>query len=67
MDALFYTILILCLGVVAILVMGLGNFGRAGEDGARKSNKMMQYRIMAQAAAVGLIVIAILFERSGGN
>lgn len=64
---LFYAILLLCFGVVVILALGLGNFAKGSEDGAKKSNKMMQYRIMAQAAAVALIVVVILIERSGGN
>ena len=38
---LFYAILLLCFGVVVILALGLGNFAKGSEDGAKKSNKMM--------------------------
>lgn len=61
-DPLFIMILLLCLAVVVILALGLGNFAKGGEEGSKKSNKMMQYRIIAQAAAVGLIVLFVVLR-----
>ncbi len=58
-DPLFILILVLCLAVVVILALGLGNFAKGGEEGSKASNKMMQYRIIAQAAAVALIVLFV--------
>ncbi len=66
-DPLFIIILLLCLAVVVILALGLGNFARGGEEGSKKSNKMMQYRIIAQGAAVALIVLFVVLRGAGGN
>lgn len=66
-DPLFILILVLCLGVVVILALGLGNFAKGTEEGAKKSNKMMQYRIIAQGAAVALIVLFVVLRGAGGN
>jgi uncharacterized membrane protein YidH (DUF202 family) len=66
-DPLFILILLLCLGVVVILALGLGNFARGSEEGSKRSNKMMQYRIIAQAAAVALIVVFVVLRGAGGN
>lgn len=63
-DPLFLIIAILCLGVVAILALGLGNFAKGGKDSGARSNKMMRYRIIAQAAAVVLIALFV-FLRGG--
>lgn len=66
-DPLFILILALCFGVVVILALGLGNFAKGTEDGAKKSNKMMQYRIMAQGAAVALIVLFVVLRGAWGS
>ena len=58
-DPLFILILVLCFGVVVILAVGLGNFAKGGEAGSKRSNKMMQYRIIAQGIAVALIVLFV--------
>jgi len=61
--------MLVCFAVVVILALGLGSFGKGGEEGSKRSNKMMQYRIIAQGLAVVLIVILVLVQRStgGGN
>ena len=66
-NPLFYLLLIVCFAVVVVLAFGLGNFAKGGADSAKRSNKMMRYRIIAQAVAVALIVILILIGRAGGN
>lgn len=66
-DPLFILIVVLCLGVVLILALGLGNFAKGTEEGAKKSNKMMQYRIIAQAAAVGMIVLFVVLRGAWGS
>ena len=58
-DPLFIIIVLLCLLVVVVLARGLGHFAKGDADSGVKANKMMQLRIVAQAAAVLLIVIAI--------
>ena len=64
-DPLFILVAIACIAVVLILARGLSYFGRGGEDAAKKSNKMMQLRIVAQFVAVALVVLLIYLR--GGN
>jgi hypothetical protein len=51
--------------VLGILAWGLGTF-QAGGDG-KKSNKIMQLRILAQFGAVVLIVGFAYFRSQGAN
>lgn len=55
-DPLFILAAIACLVVVAILALGIGSFGKGGEYNRRNANKLMRYRLAAQAVAVALIV-----------
>ncbi|MFT7107876.1 MAG: hypothetical protein ACJAVT_002405 [Yoonia sp.] len=43
----------------------MGTFGKGGEGSAKRSNKLMRYRIYAQALAVALIVIFVLVRKIG--
>ena len=65
-DPLFLLVLIACLAVAVILLLGISNFGKAGEDAAKRSNKYMRWRIYAQAGAVVLILVFVFFRRMGG-
>lgn len=49
------------LGTVAVLVIGIIAMMRGGEGkkSGQFQNKMMQYRIYLQAAAIGVLVIAM--------
>ncbi|MEY2955966.1 MAG: hypothetical protein RL123_694, partial [Pseudomonadota bacterium] len=42
--------------VVAILMVGIGGFARGGEFNRRHGNRMMRWRIIAQAVVVALVV-----------
>lgn len=42
--------------VTVILVAGIGGFARGGDFNRRHSNRLMRWRIIAQAAAVALIL-----------
>jgi len=64
-DPLFLMVAAAMLAVVVILVLGISHFGKGDLESAKKSNKMMQYRIGAQALAVVLILL-FLWMRSGG-
>lgn len=64
-DPLFYVIVALCFAVVVILAMGLGSFAKGGKSAGQRSNRFMQLRIIAQAAAV--LLIALLVFMRGGN
>ncbi len=62
-DPLFIIVAIAVLVVAGILLYGIGGFA-AGTDG-KKSNKVMQLRIIAQLVAVILIVLFVWLRRGG--
>lgn len=64
-DPLFILVAVAVLTVLAILMFGIGNFGRGGEDAAKKSNKLMRWRIYAQAVAVALILLFVYIRGKG--
>ena len=45
--------------VLAILATGIGGFARGGEFNRKHGNRMMRWRIIAQAVAVALIMLFI--------
>jgi len=55
-DPLFLIAGIGGLIVVAILMVGIGGFARGGEFNRRHGNRMMRWRIIAQAVVVALVV-----------
>lgn len=63
-QPLFYVIVLAVLVVLAILVTGIGGFARGGEFNRRNGNRLMRWRIIAQAVAVALILL-FLWLRSG--
>lgn len=66
---LFYLAMAACLVTLAVLAFGIGGFGskgRQGVDGARQSNRLMRYRIVAQFVAVILIMLTVWAARGGG-
>ncbi|MEP1519969.1 twin transmembrane helix small protein [Ascidiaceihabitans sp.] len=65
-DVLFVLIVIACLAVVGVLGLGLGGFGKGSGWAKNNSNKLMRYRILTQAIAVGLIVLYVVVKRNGG-
>lgn len=64
-DPLFWIAAIACLGVAGILIWGVSSFGSGGD--AKKANKIMQYRIIAQFVAVILVVGFVYVRRQMGN
>ncbi len=65
-DPLFYVVAAACLGVLAILVLGISNFGKGTMEAAKKSNQMMKLRIVAQFFAV-ILILLFVWLRGGGN
>jgi len=65
-DPLFIIVAIAVLVVLAILMVGIGGFAKGGEFNRKHANRIMRYRIYAQAVAVILIVVFVLIRRSGG-
>lgn len=56
---LFYVIIFAMLVVVAILLTGIGGFAKGGEFNRKHGNRMMRWRLIAQAIAVALIMLFI--------
>ena len=46
---------------LGILVAGMGSMIRGGEFNQKYGNKLMQWRVVAQAVALGLVMLALLF------
>jgi hypothetical protein len=63
-DPLFLIAAFACLLVVGILALGIGGFARGGEFNRRHANRLMRYRIAAQAVAVLLILVFVWFRGS---
>ena len=66
-DPLFILAVLACLVVLVILMIGIGGFARGGEFNRKHSNRLMRYRIAAQAVAVALIVGFAWWNSAGGN
>ncbi|MCW1919277.1 twin transmembrane helix small protein [Rhodobacter sp. KR11] len=56
-DPVFLIATLACLAVLVILAIGIGGFAKGGEFNRKYANKLMQLRIVAQALAVGVIVL----------
>ncbi|KRW95112.1 twin transmembrane helix small protein [Paracoccus sp. MKU1] len=54
---LFYLLAICCLAVVVILATGIGGFARGGEFNRKHGNRMMRWRIIAQAIAIAVFLL----------
>jgi len=66
-DPIFILGMIACFVVLIILMIGIGGFAKGGEFNRKHSNRLMRYRIIAQAVAVILIVGFAYFRSQGGN
>ena len=63
-DPLFLVAAAATLGVLVILMIGIGGFAKGGDFNRKHANRIMRYRIIAQALAVALILLFI-FLRGG--
>lgn len=64
-DPMFTIALVACGFVALILLFGIGTFGKGGEFNHRYANKIMRWRIGAQAVAVALILLAVWIRSKG--
>jgi hypothetical protein len=64
-DPLFFVIVAAMAFVVGILMFGIGSFGKGGEFSRKYSNKMMQWRLIAQFVAVMLILLFVWLRGEG--
>ncbi|SLN60143.1 hypothetical protein PSA7680_03155 [Pseudoruegeria aquimaris] len=65
-DPLFIVVAGAALLVLVILMIGIGGFARGGDFNRKHANRIMRYRIIAQAVAVALILLFVYLRRSGG-
>ena len=66
-DPVFILAVLACLVVLIILMIGIGSFAKGGEFHRKNSNRLMRYRIAAQALAVILIIGFAWWTGAGGN
>lgn len=64
-DPLFWVVAAASIAVLVILMIGIGGFARGGEFNRKHANRIMRWRIAAQAVAVALILLFV-WIRSGG-
>jgi|GEM_PF-156472 len=57
--------ILITMAVLAFGVVGFGSKGREGVEGARFSNRLMRYRIIAQFVAIILIMLTVWAIRGG--
>jgi hypothetical protein len=66
-DPLFYVVTAAVFGVAVILLIGIGGFARGGEFNKKHANRIMRYRIYAQAVAIALILLFVTLRRHLGQ
>jgi len=64
-DPLFLIVLFAVLAVLVILVTGIGGFARGGDFNKKHANRIMRWRIYAQAFAVALILLFVYLRQGG--
>ncbi len=62
-DPLTVIVAIAVLVVLVILMIGIGTFARGGEFNRRYANKIMRYRVGAQAVAILIVLIVVAIRR----
>ena len=67
MTAFYYVVVFAILAVLVVLMIGLGAFTSGGEFNKKYANKLMRYRIIAQAIAVALILIFVALRQTTGG
>ncbi len=62
-DPLFLIVIVAVAAVVIILMLGIGSFAKGGKFNAKHANRLMRYRIIAQAIAIALILLFVFIRR----
>jgi hypothetical protein len=66
-DPLLLIVVVAVLVVLVILMIGVGGFARGGEFNRKHSNRIMRYRIGAQAVAIVVILVVVAIRRARGG
>ncbi len=64
-DPLFLLVVVAVAIVAIILLTGIGGFAKGGEFNKKHANRIMRYRIYAQAVAIALILLYVWLRRGG--
>jgi uncharacterized membrane protein affecting hemolysin expression len=62
-DPLFIIVAVAVLAVLVILMIGIGGFAKGGEFNRKHGNRLMRYRIYAQAVAIAVILAYVAIRR----
>lgn len=65
-DPLYYAMIFAILVVFVVLMVGHGAFTKGGEFNREYSYRIMRYRLIAQAVAIGMILLFIILRGGGG-
>ena len=65
-DPLFIIVVIAVMTVLVILMIGIGGFAKGGDFNRKHANRIMRYRIIAQAIAIAIILGFVAIRRLGG-
>jgi hypothetical protein len=65
-DPLFLVVALAVLVVLVILMVGIGSFGVGGEFHRRNANRLMRWRVGAQAVAILVILAVVAIRRLRG-
>lgn len=64
-DPLFLIVVVAVVTVAVILLTGIGGFAKGGDFNKKHANRIMRYRIYAQAVAIALILLFVWIRRGG--
>lgn len=64
-DPLFWVVAIACFAVLIILMIGVGGFAKGGDFNKKHANRIMRWRIGAQAVAIALILLFVWLRTRG--
>lgn len=66
-DPILIAALVACGAVAIILLLGINSFRKGGAEGAKQSNKFMQWRLGMQFVAILLLIAFVYFRRQSGG
>ncbi len=64
-DPLLIVVLVAVAVVAIILLTGIGGFAKGGDFNKKHANRIMRYRIYAQAVAIALILLFVWIRQGG--
>lgn len=64
-DPLFILVVISVAVVAIILLTGIGGMARGGEFNRKHANRLMRWRVIAQAVAIAIILLYVWVRRGG--